>query len=380
MSDSNVLYIMYKTFRLSQNEAVEYTKRFDEHKIVIYRNYEENNRNNVFLSEGIKNANEMNIEIFDQFDDLVLLLKKFSKVVTDYPYLREDKRFVKELKKINSNLILVENQTIVPVTLVSQKEEYGARTIRKKIWDLVPDYHIVYQDENMFVYEKEARNVLEDFIHKKLPNYHLKNDPSKDFTSRLSVYLKYGFLSVSYIYDQVRFFDNADSFLEELIIRRELAYNFVYYNENYDKLDRILSSWSYQTMEAHVLDKREYIYTIEDYIQFKTHDQYFNKAMELMINTGYMHGYMRMYWCKKILEWSPNYHEAYRIAIYLNNYYFMDGNTPNGYTGVAWCFGKHDRAFKEREIFGKIRYMNEKGLLRKFDMSKYLIKGGFNVS
>ena len=166
--------------------------------------------------------------------------------------------------------------------------------------------------------------------------------------------------------------DNKSSFIEELIVRRELSYNFVYYNKKYFDFNYMTYGWAYQTMINHELDYREHIYTIDDYINFNTHDPYFNAAMKEMVYLGKMHGYMRMYWCKKIIEWSPNYKYAYETAITLNNRYFLDGNTPNGYTGVAWCFGKHDRAWTERQIFGKIRYMNANGLKRKFDIDQYI--------
>ena len=113
---------------------------------------------------------------------------------------------------------------------------------------------------------------------------------------------------------------------------------------------------------------------MDDYVQFKTHDVYFNAAMKQMVYTGYMHNYMRMYWAKKIIEWSTSYKEAYQTILYLNNTYFIDGHDPNGYTGIAWCFGKHDRPWGERPIFGKLRYMNMEGLKRKFDMTSYVLK------
>ena len=196
------------------------------------------------------------------------------------------------------------------------------------------------------------------------------------YNSNVSVYLKYGLISPIRIllFLEQYHSHNKESFIEELIVRRELSYNFVHFNKNYDNFHYITYDWAYQTMNIHALDKKEYLYTIEDYIHFNTHDPYFNAAMREMVLLGRMHGYMRMYWCKKIIEWSPNFEEAYRIAIYLNNYYFKDGNTPNGYTGVAWCFGKHDRAWTERPIFGKLRYMNSNGLKRKFDIDLYMEK------
>ena len=131
-------------------------------------------------------------------------------------------------------------------------------------------------------------------------------------------------------------------------------------------------SWAYQTMDIHLLDERPYLYTNKDYITFNTHDVFFNSAMKEMVYLGTMHGYMRMYLGKKIIEWSNTFEEAYKTMIILNNYYFLDGNTPNGYNGIAWCFGKHDRAWSSREIFGKLRYMNQNGLKRKFDIEFYV--------
>jgi deoxyribodipyrimidine photo-lyase len=163
-------------------------------------------------------------------------------------------------------------------------------------------------------------------------------------------------------------------FIIELIVRRELAYNFVYYNPTYDEFKYMTYDWAYMTMEKHLKDEREYLYTKEDYLSFKTHDPYFNAAMKEMVYLGKMHSYMRMYWCKKIIEWSKTYEEAFKTAIELNNYYFTDGLTPNGYCGVAWCFGKHDRAWTERDIFGKLRYMNANGLKRKFAIDDYVEK------
>jgi len=114
------------------------------------------------------------------------------------------------------------------------------------------------------------------------------------------------------------------------------------------------------------------VYSLPEFEQARTHDPYWNAAQREMVLTGKMHGYMRMYWGKKILEWSPSPEVAHRIALALNNRYEIDGRDPNGYTGVAWCFGKHDRAWPEREIYGKVRTMTAGGLERKFDIQRYV--------
>ena len=133
-------------------------------------------------------------------------------------------------------------------------------------------------------------------------------------------------------------------------------------------------SWAYETMSKHKNDQREYVYSLEILEKSETHDKYWNSAQKEMLITGKMHGYMRMYWAKKIIEWSETFEEAYEIIKYLNNKYFIDGRDENSYAGIAWCFGKHDRAWNERNVFGKLRYMNSNGLKRKFDIDKYVDK------
>ncbi|MGL5983046.1 MAG: deoxyribodipyrimidine photo-lyase, partial [Cetobacterium sp.] len=202
--------------------------------------------------------------------------------------------------------------------------------------------------------------------------------PDNERASKLSPYLHFGQISPLEIYLEIEKLEGMtnqkQSFLEELTIRRELAINFVYYNKNYDNWNGITYKWAYETLEIHIKDERKYIYSPKELETAQTHDIYWNACQNQMVQSGYMESYMRMYWCKKILEWSKTPKEAYEIAIFLNNKYFIDGRDPNSYAGVAWCFGKHDRAWKEREIFGKVRYMNSEGLKRKFEIQKYIQK------
>jgi deoxyribodipyrimidine photo-lyase len=104
----------------------------------------------------------------------------------------------------------------------------------------------------------------------------------------------------------------------------------------------------------------------------RTDDPYWNACQLEMVRTGYMHGYMRMYWGKKVIEWTADWRRAWALLIEWNDRYEIDGRDPNGYAGVAWCFGMHDRPWKEREVFGVIRYMNANGLKRKFDIEAYV--------
>ncbi|MGL4868586.1 MAG: deoxyribodipyrimidine photo-lyase, partial [Cetobacterium sp.] len=292
--------------------------------------------------------------------------------------------------------------------VVSKKEEYSAKTLRDKYKKVKENFLIQFSDleylnSNLKIKEIEKMDLSQKYIPKKkkkldggffggeiesekILNYFLKENlnqyskkgPDNDRSSKLSLYLHFGQISPLEILLKVRnleiFLEEKESFLEELTIRRELAINFVYYNIDYDKWEGITYKWAYETLKNHTIDNREYLYSLEELEDYKTHDLYWNACQKEMIKTGYMDGYMRMYWCKKILEWSETPEKAYEFTIYLNNKYFYDGRDPNSYAGVAWCFGKHDRAWQERKIFGKVRYMNSAGLERKFDMKKYVEK------
>jgi len=222
----------------------------------------------------------------------------------------------------------------------------------------------------------EAKQRLDRFIDIVLPQYKSSNDPGLDLTSRLSPYLHFGQISPLEVYHAINASNHhpeaVTQVLEQLLVRRELAINFVYYQEGYDDFHRMTEPWAYRTMMEHQDDPRPYLYTETDYVHGKTHDIYFNAAMKEMTLTGYMHGYMRMYWAKKIIEWSPSYLEAYRMITHLNNRYFLDGRDPTSYASIAWCFGKHDRPWQDRPVFGKLRYMNQNGLKRKFAMDLYV--------
>jgi deoxyribodipyrimidine photo-lyase len=174
-----------------------------------------------------------------------------------------------------------------------------------------------------------------------------------------------------------RFGDNIKSqeaFLEELVVRRELSDNFCFYNEDYDRF-RGFPEWARTSLDKHRDDPREYIYSLEAFERAATHDPLWNAAQLEMVKRGKMHGYMRMYWAKKILEWTESPERAMEIAIYLNDRYQLDGRDSNGYAGIAWSLGGvHDRPWRERPVFGKLRYMNFNGCKRKFDVRAYIAK------
>ncbi|MCR4400561.1 MAG: deoxyribodipyrimidine photolyase, partial [Syntrophomonadaceae bacterium] len=219
-----------------------------------------------------------------------------------------------------------------------------------------------------------ARQRLQHFIEHHLDDYPLaRSDPSRDRLSGLSPYLHFGHISPLYVALEIAATGGpgADAFLEQLLVRRELALNFVARNPAYDAWEG-LPAWSRQTLEEHAADAREYLYTRAQLERAETHDPYWNAAQREMVLSGTMHGYMRMYWGKKVLEWSRHPREALATALYLNNRYQLDGRDPNSFAGVAWCFGKHDRPWRRRPVFGTVRAMTAAGLRRKFDIEAYV--------
>jgi len=197
-------------------------------------------------------------------------------------------------------------------------------------------------------------------------------------TSHLSPYLHFGHLgphNVALTIQRAKAPQAAKSaFLEQLIVRRELAVNFVRFNPAYDSLE-CLEPWADRTLAEHACDRRPIVYTEQQLENAATHDALWNAAQVQMVTTGWMHNYLRMYWAKKILEWSPSPQVAYQRAVFLNDRYELDGRDPNGYAGIAWALvGKHDRPWFNRPIFGNIRYMSQAGISRKFDAAKYIAR------
>ena len=333
---------------------------------------------------------------------------KCSILVSDFNPLKIARIWKREVaKNISIPFYEVDSHNIVPCLVASQKVEFGAYTIRPKINRLLSEFLESYPSlkkmpqsdlnfkndwDNIFSSLKVNRDVTEiewikpgediaikvlaDFLNHKLKNYATeRNDPNKEATSNLSPYLHYGQISAQRIALEsepfIEYPESQKSFLEELIIRRELSDNFCYYNKNYDSIEGF-PDWAKKTINEHRNDPREFLYSIEQFEKGETHDPLWNAAQIEMVKFGTMNGYMRMYWAKKILEWTPSHEEAMKIAIYLNDKYQLDGRDPNGYTGIAWSIGGvHDRAWFDRPIFGKIRYMNYNGCKSKFDVKKY---------
>ena len=424
-----VLYWMQASQRTEYNHALEYaiSRANDLHQPVVVffgiTNHfpEANERHYGFMLEGMREVQRslksrgirMVIQHRSPEIGVVQLAKRASLVVVDRGYLRIQRQWRTYVAdRIDCSLIQVESDVVVPVEEASPKEEYAAATIRpkiskkldrflvslKEIGPVVCSLSLDFESFDLTDLEKaisklridrsvkrvnslhggtaEAKKHLRDFISNKLDHYaELRNDPTLDYQSLMSPYLHFGQISPLEITLEISKTRSRskEAYLEELIVRRELSMNFVFYNEKYDSFDSI-PQWARKTLKAHQKDRRDYLYRLEEFEQGKTHDLYWNAAQKEMVVTGKMHGYMRMYWGKKILEWSKTPQEAFETALYLNNKYELDGRNPNGFTGVAWCFGKHDRPWGERAIFGNVRYMNEGGLKRKFDAEKYVEK------
>jgi deoxyribodipyrimidine photo-lyase len=332
-----------------------------------------------------------------------------SLLVTDFDPLRIKRKWKKEVcDKVSIPVYEVDAHNLVPCWIASDKEEYAAGTFRPKIHRLLPEFldefpplvpftrshqtkknnwEVILSSLSidrsvkpiswMTPGETAAMTMLDRFLQTRLANYAQdKNDPVRNATSCLSPYLHFGHLSAQRAALEIlKNFPRSpgnDAFLEELIVRRELADNFCYYNLYYDSLDGA-KPWARKTLDEHRHDKREYLYTADQFESAITHDTLWNAAQHEMMKTGRLHGYMRMYWAKKILEWSYSPEEALQTALYLNDKYELDGRDPNGYTGCMWSIGGvHDRAWAAREVYGKIRFMNRNGCERKFDVRKYL--------
>ena len=332
-------------------------------------------------------------------------------LVTDFDPLRIKKQW-KERVLHQSNLPIyeVDAHNIVPCWLASDKREYGAYTIRPKIQRLLPrfltdfpelvkhPYATAIDSENALDIiallsqikdrsveeikwlepgEQAAMQVFANFGMHRLQSYPAdRNNPCMDGQSNLSPYFHFGQLAPQRVAWDIWCGDtnqeSKEAYLEELIIRRELSDNYCYYTADYDR-PSAFPDWARKSLAAHRNDPRPSIADLHTLENAATEDELWNACQRDLAERGKLHGYLRMYWAKKILEWSPSSEEAMANTIFLNDKYSLDGRDPNGYAGIAWSLGGvHDRAWQERPVFGKIRYMNQNGCKRKFDIYAYL--------
>jgi deoxyribodipyrimidine photo-lyase len=422
-----VLYWMQASQRAGCNHALEYAVRqaneLRQPLVVFFgltdRFPEADERHYAFLLEGLAEVEQelkrkgvrLVVRAVSPEQGALEMSRRASLAVVDRGYLKIQKTWrMKAAGDLECPLVQVEADAVVPVEETSSKEEYSAATIRRKIHLKFRDFLVPLKERKPLKdslslefetlelddIEKilrgldiarsvkrtaffrggtaQARKRLQAFIKNKLGHFSdLRNNPTADYCSQMSPYLHFGQISPLEIALKISETGSpgTEAYLEELIVRRELSLNFVRYNDHYESFEGI-PSWAQKTLKLHEADPRPVVYTRDELEGAETHDPYWNAAQQEMVVKGKMHGYMRMYWGKKIIEWSRTLEEAFVTALYLNNKYELDGQDPNGYTGVAWCFGKHDRPWQERTIFGNVRYMNDRGLLRKFDADRYV--------
>jgi deoxyribodipyrimidine photo-lyase len=366
-----------------------------------------NDRLHTFLQEGVPETARRLTKLgigyaLNSTDDLCRLANDAAALVTDDSPVRAATLFDLPCYAVDSSCIVPMNHF--------EKREYAAYTIRPKIRRVLEQYlqpvppirvkrkwsgpapstnvdeknvakveidHTIPPSVDIRGGRKEAERRLNYFLEKNLRRYaRHKNEPSAHATSGLSPYLHVGHISSLEVALAVREHAAAhkliaDEFLEELIVRRELAFNFARFSPTLDSIDA-LPAWSRATLAKHADDRREYLYSHEQFVSAQTHDALWNATQREMLTRGTIHGYYRMYWGKKIIEWSPTPQDALDTMLYIHDRYALDGRDPNTYTNCLWCFGLHDRPWGERPIFGMVRYMGLEGMRRKSDVDAYI--------
>lgn len=387
-----------------------------------------NDRLHAFILEGVPHTDRRLRELgigyvfylrktrADPDDVLYELAGKASAVVTDdYPTFIARRHNASVPAKLEIPYYVVDSSCIVPMSSY-EKREYAAYTIRPKIRKVLsaylrpaeslsversfeepsPAFHTAVKPEHIpellslceidhsvarslsFTGGRgSALNLLEHFLANNLQRYARdRNEPSAHATSDLSPYLHFGHISSLEValaaqgYGRTHRF-SVDEFLEELIVRRELAFNFARFTENFASLSA-LPQWARETLLKHAVDKRSPLYSREEFERARTHDALWNATQKEMLLRGKIHGYYRMYWGKKIIEWSRTCQDALETMIHIHDRYALDGRDPNTYTNILWCFGLHDRPWKERPVFGMVRYMSIDGMKRKTDVDAYI--------
>ncbi|MEO5816861.1 MAG: deoxyribodipyrimidine photo-lyase [Gemmatimonadaceae bacterium] len=350
------------------------------------------------------------------------LARRACIVVTDlFPTAGVAERSARVASRVNCRVLAVDSAGVVPAASF-HREEYAARTIRPKIarlletslervddrapkratpTALMASLEIDWLDIAHCDIEREvgrcevdatvgpvstlggltaARARLENFVTDGLRDYaERRRNPSDDFgSSRLSAYLHNGMISPLEVVEAARANGDStqsDSFLNELLTWRELSLNFCLRNPHHGSL-AALPDWVHRSMRAHADDVREVTYTLEELEDAATHDDIWNAGQRELVETGHMHNVVRMLWGKSVLTWAPTYEDALAWLVHLNNKYALDGRDPNSYAGIQWCFGKFDRPFAERPVWGTIRPMSLKRAHAKYEMTGYLERWG----
>ena len=421
-----VLYWMQASQREADNHALEYAvEQANARGLPVLAYFgltpdypEANLRHYAFMLEGLAETKraleERGISLVVRAESpdtgAAALSRRAALLVADRGYVRLERQWRTRVAARSACPVHeVETNAVVPVEAASSKEEYSAATLRPKIRRLLRTYfaplrrrplgkkRLKWDFESLDLSDPSrtlsrlridrsvgpttayrggasaARRWLDRFVSSDLKRYHeSRSDPGHDLGSRLSPYLHFGQISPAAVLRAAARAGGRgmEKFLEELIVRRELSLNFVFYNERYDSYSG-LPDWCRRTLEAHRRDRREAAYSPAELEAARTHDPYWNAAQREMTCLGRMHNTLRMYWGKRLLQWTARPEDAFRLALRLNNKYELDGRDPNSFASVAWCFGKHDRPWPERPVFGMVRSMTASGLERKYDMLGY---------
>lgn len=439
-----VMYWMWRDKRVQDNWALLYAQRIAlELNVPLHvavcvppQLGEMTIRHYTFMLEGLKEVatecSELNIGFHllaghppDLLTPSFLSSHDIGLVVADFSPLREHlawlDKVTKSLEPKSISLHQVDAHNIVPIWVTSEKQEYAARTIRPKVTKNLPEFltqfppviehpvdikgkvgkanfEAVYNSlevdtkgwgvepvDNFPPGTNAGLKNLKEFVDKRIKAYGgQRNDPNVAALSNMSPWVNMGQVSMQRAVLYVKkhgksYSDSVASFVEEAVVRRELSDNFCYYNKNYDSV-KGATDWAQKTLNDHKQDKREYLYTRQQLEEGKTHDDLWNAAQLQLVKEGKLHGFLRMYWAKKVLEWTESPEVALKEALRLNDRYALDGNDPNGFVGVMWSIcGIHDQGWAERAVFGKIRFMNYAGCKRKFDINKFIIKYGGKV-
>ena len=379
------VYLIERELRAYDNFALYFAAKLQKEikadfKIIHHKkNYEFKNKEN-FINGNIKKVQKefqnlgFDFEIFEGSELLLLeYLKKIKTgvLIVDFnPINKKEFLFNAPFK-----IFEIDDHNIIPAKILTDKKEYGAQSLRRKIYLNVSNYLTDFIEP--FEVRSEADLTLLNFIQNKLPFYfEFKNNPNKNFVSDLSKFLNLGFISKKRV--AIEIFksnagdENKEAFFEELIVQNELSENFCYFEKNFKSINSA-PTWAKESLFNHKNDIKEYFYNLSELENFKTHDILWNATQKELIKNGKIFGYLRMYWAKKILEWSNSPEVAIKNAIYLNDKYSYDSPSPNGYSNILWAIaGVHDRAFKDYFITGKIRRMTFNSMKKKFDIFQYI--------
>jgi deoxyribodipyrimidine photo-lyase len=423
MDNGTVIYWVSRAIRTQENPALRFAQAFalaNHHDLIVVFNLipdfpYANLRNMDFLLQGLlemsKKLNGYSIPLLltegnpEDYFEKSMMQKSVRAIVSEHHVLKPMMQAQDHVRSLCARndipFFTINTSCVVPVEVASPKLEYAARTFRPKIMMKYRDYLTdaepladhpqsiaddrtfdddQYRDilarypmwkcisrSRLVPGEDAAISQLRRFISDGLANYDRRNEYESLGQSMLSAYLHFGMISPVQVVHEVEASHHANAalFVEEVMVRRELAENFCHYCKDYDNLEGAWM-WARNTLRNHKNDPRDYIYSRDEFEHAKTHDELWNFCQNQIVETGYLHSYLRMYWAKMVLLWTPDAQTAISVLIYLNDTYFLDGRDPNGYTGILWSVAAvHDRPWYDKPIHGLIRAMGKAGTLKK---------------